>query len=108
MLVFLVFLTIFVLICTLVISYYFTVNLWKSHRKLLLPVFQTKVVEEYLEVISEQVHVLLQRLDEQTDKEQFDILKYVTACTLDIVFRKFLQFFYIKGIINCPIQDFVM
>ncbi|CAB3253367.1 unnamed protein product [Arctia plantaginis] len=63
------------------------VNLWKSHRRVLLPVFQNKVVKEYLEVISEQVNVLLQRLNEQTDKKEFDILKYVTACTLDIVFQ---------------------
>ncbi|XP_075980564.1 cytochrome P450 4V2-like [Anticarsia gemmatalis] len=63
------------------------VNLWKSHRKVLLPVFHNKVVEEYLGVIAEQANVLVKRLDEQDGKEEFDILKYVTACTLDIVFE---------------------
>ncbi|XP_072944854.1 cytochrome P450 4c3-like [Epargyreus clarus] len=61
--------------------------LWKTHRKVLLPVFHNKVVEEYLGVISEQANVLLERLEEKSGKGEFDVLPYITACTLDIVFE---------------------
>lgn len=67
---------------------YFAVNLWKTHRKVLLPVFHNKIVEEYLGVIAEQAHVLVKRLKERADGREFDVLKYITACTLDIVFGK--------------------
>ncbi|CAG9788743.1 unnamed protein product [Diatraea saccharalis] len=63
------------------------VGLWKVHRKVLLPVFHNKIVEEYLGVIGEQSTVLVERLSEKADKEEFDVLKYITACTLDIVFE---------------------
>ncbi|KOB72591.1 Uncharacterized protein OBRU01_12024 [Operophtera brumata] len=63
------------------------VGLWKTHRKVLLPVFHNKIVEKYLGVIADQSDVLLERLREQTDKAEFDVLRYVTACTLDIVFE---------------------
>ncbi|KAL0821797.1 hypothetical protein ABMA28_005209 [Loxostege sticticalis] len=63
------------------------VGLWKSHRKVLLPVFHNKIVEEYLGVIAEQSSVLVDRLAEKSGKEEFDVLKYITACTLDIVFE---------------------
>ncbi|VVD01183.1 unnamed protein product [Leptidea sinapis] len=62
-------------------------GLWKSHRRVLIPVFHNKVIEEYLEVISKQADVLLERLEEQSGKEKFDVLPYITACTLDIVFE---------------------
>lgn len=50
--------------------------------------FHNKIVEEYLGVIAEQADVLLDRLKEQSGKGEFDVLRYVTACTLDIVFGK--------------------
>ncbi|XP_049875690.1 cytochrome P450 4c3-like isoform X1 [Pectinophora gossypiella] len=61
--------------------------LWKTHRKVLLPVFANKVVEEYMGVIAEQAGVLLDRLHERAGKPEFDVLPYITACTLDIVFE---------------------
>ncbi|XP_013148149.1 PREDICTED: cytochrome P450 4V2-like [Papilio polytes] len=62
-------------------------NLWRTHRKVLLPVFNNKVVEDYLGVIGEQADILVERLSEQIGKGYFDILRYITACTLDIVFE---------------------
>nr|XP_034834378.1 LOW QUALITY PROTEIN: cytochrome P450 4V2-like [Maniola hyperantus] len=62
-------------------------GLWRSHRRVLLPVFHNKVVEEYLKIISNQADVLLDRLSEQSGKTEFDVLRYITACTLDIVFE---------------------
>ncbi|CAH2043702.1 unnamed protein product, partial [Iphiclides podalirius] len=62
-------------------------GLWKSHRKVLLPVFHNKIVEEYLGVIGEQTNILIERLREQSNEDYFDVLRYITACTLDIVFE---------------------
>ncbi|KAI8439465.1 hypothetical protein MSG28_013239 [Choristoneura fumiferana] len=50
-------------------------------------VFNNKVVEEYVEVIAEQADVLVKQLNKKTDTGDFDVLKFVTACTLDIVFE---------------------
>lgn len=69
----------------------FSVNLWKCHRKVLLPVFHNKIVEEYIGVIAEQADVLVERLSEQNGQKEFDVLKYITACTLDIVFGKLIH-----------------
>ncbi|KAG6443282.1 hypothetical protein O3G_MSEX002765, partial [Manduca sexta] len=63
------------------------VDLWKSHRKVLLPVFHNKIVEQYVDVIGEQAEILVKKLDEQLNGEEFDVLRYITACTLDIVFE---------------------
>ncbi|CAG9564691.1 unnamed protein product [Danaus chrysippus] len=62
-------------------------RLWKMHRKILLPVFHNKVIEEYIGVISKQADILTERLEEQSGKETFDVLSYISACTLDIVFE---------------------
>ncbi|XP_045500542.1 cytochrome P450 4c3-like [Colias croceus] len=62
-------------------------RLWKSHRKVLLPVFHNKVVEEYVTVISKQANILIDKLQEESGRGKFDALKYITACTLDIVFE---------------------
>ncbi|XP_045451149.1 cytochrome P450 4c3-like [Melitaea cinxia] len=62
-------------------------RLWKSHRKVLVPVFSNKIVEQYLNIISTQANVLVDRLSEQSGKSEFDILQYITGCTLDIMFE---------------------
>ncbi|KAI5642130.1 cytochrome p450 domain-containing protein [Phthorimaea operculella] len=62
-------------------------ELWKSHRKVLLPVFSNKIVEKYMQVIAEQADVLLERLQDKSGKGDFDVLTNITACTLDIVFE---------------------
>ncbi|CAH0725737.1 unnamed protein product, partial [Brenthis ino] len=62
-------------------------GLWKAHRRVLLPVFHNKVVEEYLVIISKQANILLERLEEQSGKDEFDVLRYISACTLDVVFE---------------------
>ncbi|XP_063537245.1 cytochrome P450 4c3-like [Cydia strobilella] len=62
-------------------------ELWKSHRKVMRSVFNNKVVEEYLAVFAAQADVLVEKLDSMVGKGDFDVLKFITACTLDIVFE---------------------
>ncbi|XP_063537297.1 cytochrome P450 4g15-like [Cydia strobilella] len=63
------------------------VDLWKIHRRLLLPMFHNRVVESYTEVFGKHSEVLVQRLQETVDGPEFDVFKYVTRCSLDIVFE---------------------
>lgn len=70
------------------------VRLWKSHRKVLVPVFSNKIVEQYLNIISTQANVLVDRLSEQSGKSEFDILQYITGCTLDIMFGKLIPTYW--------------
>ncbi|XP_049875697.1 cytochrome P450 4C1-like [Pectinophora gossypiella] len=63
------------------------VDLWKVHRRLLLPIFHNRIIEEYVDVFAEQADVLVQRLDEQCGQKDFDIYPYITSCMLDIVFE---------------------
>ncbi|GBP16707.1 Cytochrome P450 4c3 [Eumeta japonica] len=63
------------------------VDIWKTHRRVLLPVFHNRVVEEYISVITEQTAALVRQLEERVDKGEFDILKYISSCTIDIMFE---------------------
>ncbi|KAL0821796.1 hypothetical protein ABMA28_005208 [Loxostege sticticalis] len=63
------------------------VELWKVHRRVLLPIFHNRVIEDYIEVFGQQGDVLVQRLAEKVGKPEFDVYKYITSCMLDIVFE---------------------
>ncbi|CAG9788742.1 unnamed protein product [Diatraea saccharalis] len=63
------------------------VDLWKVHRKVLLPIFHNRIIEEFLPTFGEQAAVLVKLLEEQAGKPEFDIYKYITSCMLDIVFE---------------------
>ncbi|XP_041982348.1 cytochrome P450 4c3-like [Aricia agestis] len=63
------------------------VDLWKAHRRLLLPVFNNKIVEDYIYVFGAQADVLVKRLGENVGRAEFDVHKYITSCMLDIVFE---------------------
>ncbi|CAG4952015.1 unnamed protein product [Colias eurytheme] len=63
------------------------VDLWKVHRKLLLPIFHNRIIEDYINVFGEQGTILVKQMKEKVNKPEFDVYKYVTSCMLDIVFE---------------------
>ncbi|KAL4703539.1 hypothetical protein ACJJTC_010159 [Scirpophaga incertulas] len=63
------------------------VDLWKQHRRQLVPLFHHRIIEDYIDVFGQQSAILLQRLEEQVGKPEFDIYKYITSCMLDIVYE---------------------
>ncbi|XP_022822866.1 cytochrome P450 4c3-like [Spodoptera litura] len=63
------------------------IDLWKVHRRLMLPIFHNRIIEDYIEVFGEQGNVLVERLQEQVGKPSFDVYEYITSCMLDIVFE---------------------
>lgn len=80
--------------CCLICDCYFTVDLWKAHRRLLLPIFNNRIIEEYIDVFGEQGNVLVERLKEQVGKPPFDVYEYITSCMLDIVFGKIINYLF--------------
>lgn len=65
---------------------------WKVHRKVLLPIFNNRIVEDYIDVFGEQGSLLVERMEEELGKGDFDVFKYITSCMLDIVFGKLTNF----------------
>ncbi|XP_063829591.1 cytochrome P450 4C1-like [Ostrinia nubilalis] len=63
------------------------VDKWKVHRRAVLPIFNNRIIEDYIEVFGQQGEVLAQRLAEQVGQKEFDVYKYITSCMLDIVFE---------------------
>uniref|UniRef100_A0A1B0DR40 Uncharacterized protein n=1 Tax=Phlebotomus papatasi TaxID=29031 RepID=A0A1B0DR40_PHLPP len=58
---------------------------WHSRRKILTPAFHFKILEDFIDVFSEQSSILASKLAVEVEKESFNIFPYVTLCTLDIV-----------------------
>lgn len=67
----------------------FSVDLWKVHRRILLPIFHNRIIDDYIDVFGEQGNVLVERMKEQVEKPKFDVFKYITSCMLDIVFGNY-------------------
>jgi cytochrome P450 family 4 subfamily V len=59
---------------------------WHARRKLITPTFHFKILEDFLQVFNEQSVIMQKRLELMAAKSQgFDIMPYITLCTLDII-----------------------
>ncbi|XP_072940755.1 cytochrome P450 4C1-like [Epargyreus clarus] len=61
------------------------VTIWRRRRKILLPAFSPKIVENFVEVFSEQSEKLTKLLATQSDHGKFSIWPFITSYTLDSV-----------------------
>ncbi|CAH2107550.1 unnamed protein product [Euphydryas editha] len=61
------------------------VPIWRRRRKILVPAFSPKIVENFVEVFSEQSEILAQQLAKKTGKGKFSIWPYLSAYNLDAV-----------------------
>lgn len=67
---------------------------WRSRRKLLVPAFHFKILHDFVPVFNEQALIMVQKLKEVSRKSKsFNIVPYVTACTLDIICGKCVKIF---------------
>ncbi|KAB7499155.1 hypothetical protein Anas_06628 [Armadillidium nasatum] len=69
-------------------SKYFFITIrskWQSRRKMLTPTFHFKILEDFMEVFNQQSNKLVKNLQRNVDGKPFDIFRYVTLCTLDII-----------------------
>ncbi|XP_044272411.1 cytochrome P450 4c3-like [Tribolium madens] len=58
---------------------------WKTHRRILTPAFHFQILEQFIEVFEKCGNTLLDKLQNEVNRESCDIYPYVTMCTLDII-----------------------
>lgn len=61
------------------------VSIWRRRRKILVPAFSPKIVENFVEVFSEHSEILAQQLANKTGIGKFSIFPHLSAYTLDSI-----------------------
>lgn len=70
-------------------------SIWRRRRKILVPAFSPKIVENFVDIFSEQSEKLSKRLAEYSNTGSFSIWPFVSTYTLDSVCGTYNT--YIKG-----------
>jgi hypothetical protein len=52
---------------------------------MLTPSFHFKILEDFLEVFSANSEILVKKLQQEVDRDYFDVHPYITNCALDII-----------------------
>ncbi|KAJ8949166.1 hypothetical protein NQ314_008288 [Rhamnusium bicolor] len=60
-------------------------DIWKRHRKIIMPTFNQKILDSFVDIFSQQANVLVEQLKTYSGKEEFDVFHVVYKCTLDII-----------------------
>lgn len=58
---------------------------WFQRRRIITPTFHFKILEEFSEVMDEQSHILVDKLQKHSWTEAFNIEPYITLCALDVI-----------------------
>ncbi|XP_046744960.1 cytochrome P450 4c3 [Diprion similis] len=58
---------------------------WHSRRKILTPTFHFKILEDFVDIFSEQTEILLEKMAKEVGRDSFNIFPYITHCALDII-----------------------
>lgn len=58
---------------------------WFNRRKILTPAFHFCILEDFLQIFLKQSDILVDKLSHHIETESFDICKYVTLYTLDVI-----------------------
>ncbi|XP_021200985.2 cytochrome P450 4C1 [Helicoverpa armigera] len=61
------------------------VSIWRRRRKILVPAFSPKIVENFVPIFAEQSQKLVTQLETPSDKGKFSIWPFVSTYTLDSV-----------------------
>ncbi|CAB3243897.1 unnamed protein product [Arctia plantaginis] len=61
------------------------VSIWRRRRKILVPVFSPKIVENFVKVFAEQSRKLVKKLSSYTDKGKINMWPFLSSYTLDSV-----------------------
>lgn len=54
-------------------------------RKLMNPMFNLKVLEQFFPIFSERTNSLIKEMDKEVGKSAFNMLNYAAVCTLDSI-----------------------
>ncbi|GFS61340.1 cytochrome P450 4c3 [Nephila pilipes] len=58
---------------------------WKKRRRLLTPAFHFRILDDFLPVIDDHARYLAEKLKHEVGKKSFDLVPYITLCSLDIL-----------------------
>ena len=61
-----------------------SVPIWKRHRKIIMPAFNQKILDGFVEVFGRQSTTMCSQLEKHVD-EEFDLFDVVSKCSLDIL-----------------------
>lgn len=65
------------------------VHKWRRHRRLITPVFNANLLDQFFPVFNEKNQILTRNLQKELGKtEPFDLCDYIANATLDIICRK--------------------
>lgn len=67
------------------LSTYIVATKWRIHRKLIMPTFNSRILESFVEVFAKQSEVMTRQMRKELDAGEFDIFHYISLCTLDII-----------------------
>lgn len=68
------------------------VPVWRRHRRLIAPAFNQRVLNSYVPVFDRQSKILVRKLRNHVGNGEFEILRYLALCTLDMVFGELRLF----------------
>lgn len=67
----------------------FSVHKWRRHRRLITPVFNANLLDQFFPVFNEKNQILTRNFKKELGKtEPFDLSDYISNATLDIICRK--------------------
>jgi len=70
----------------------FSVHKWRRHRRLITPVFNANLLDQFFPVFNEKNRILTRNLKKELGKTKpFDLWDYIADTTLDIICRKFFN-----------------
>ncbi|KAK2552814.1 Cytochrome P450 4V2 [Acropora cervicornis] len=58
---------------------------WRMRRKLITPTFHFRILNDFIKVFEEQAKILVSRLQGTVNQGVFNIMPYISLCTLDII-----------------------
>ncbi|XP_015750581.1 PREDICTED: cytochrome P450 4V2-like [Acropora digitifera] len=58
---------------------------WRMRRKLITPTFHFRILNDFIKVFEEQAKILVSRLQRKVNQGVFNIMPYISLCTLDII-----------------------
>lgn len=67
---------------------------WKRHRKIIMPAFNQKLLDSFVEVFVETSDILVQVLKKYVGRKDLDIHDLMGRCSLDSICGKFFKIFF--------------
>lgn len=67
------------------INNFFLGDKWANRRRQLTPAFHFSILNNMIDNIGRNSEILIEKLANEVDSDQFDIMPYLSSCTLDII-----------------------